>query len=248
MSDATAAISAEIRAEPPVEAVPILSSRERRTRWLELALVLLVAFAVSILGSVNVLIAGKIPESRLQTSRWGYQLVQKVVCLLVLGYVLSRRRLRFRDLGLRWSWRDIGAGLLVTIASYISYCVGYTLVHAIHSSIYHSATPNPGAHQFFPHTSLAAVPFFLLNPFFEELIVRAYLMTEVQALTGSWTLAVALSVAIQFSYHLYYGWVGALGLSFQFLVFAIYYARTRRATPIIFAHGVFDLWGLVQLW
>jgi membrane protease YdiL (CAAX protease family) len=100
----------------------------------------------------------------------------------------------------------------------------------------------------FGHTDISAIPFFLVNPFFEELIVRAYLMTEVRALTGSATLAAAISVALQTTYHLYYGWEGALSLAFQFLVFAIYYAKTRKATPVIVAHGAFDLLSLVRLW
>jgi membrane protease YdiL (CAAX protease family) len=87
-----------------------------------------------------------------------------------------------------------------------------------------------------------------LNPFFEELIVRAYLMTEVLDLTGSSSLAVALSVAVQFSYHLHYGWVEAISLSFQFLVFALYYALSRRALPVIVAHSLFDISDLVRLW
>jgi membrane protease YdiL (CAAX protease family) len=86
-----------------------------------------------------------------------------------------------------------------------------------------------------------------LNPFFEELIVRAYLMTEVLDLTGSSTLAVALSVALQFAYHLSYGWAAAISLSFQFLIFALYYAFTRRALPIIVAHSLFDISGLLHL-
>jgi len=95
---------------------------------------------------------------------------------------------------------------------------------------------------------MMAIPVFLLNPFFEELIVRAYLMTEIGELTGSWILAAGLSTALQFSYHLYYGWEGALSLSFQFLVFSIYYANTRRAIPVILAHGFFDVIALLRLW
>jgi membrane protease YdiL (CAAX protease family) len=93
-----------------------------------------------------------------------------------------------------------------------------------------------------------AIPFSLLNPFFEELIVRAYLMTEVMELTGSSTLAVALSVGVQFSYHLYYGWVGAISLSFFFLVFALYYVRSSCALPVIVAHGFVDVYALLRLW
>jgi membrane protease YdiL (CAAX protease family) len=87
----------------------------------------------------------------------------------------------------------------------------------------------------------------LLNPFFEELIVRAYLMTEIKALTGSTAMAVAVSVVLQASYHLYYGWFGALTVAFSFLVFAVYYARSGRAVPVIVAHAAFDIYGLVRM-
>lgn len=107
---------------------------------------------------------------------------------------------------------------------------------------------SPAAKTFFGHPSLlVAFAFCLLNPFFEELIVRAYLMTEIIELTGSSALAVVLSVVVQFSYHLYYGWTGAASLCFQFLTFALYYARSRRALPIIMAHGFFDVFGMLRL-
>jgi membrane protease YdiL (CAAX protease family) len=73
-------------------------------------------------------------------------------------------------------------------------------------------------------------------------------MTDVLELTGSAMLAVVASTVLQFSYHLYYGWIGALSLSMGFLVSSLYYLRTRRATPIIVAHGIVDLAGLARLW
>jgi len=72
-------------------------------------------------------------------------------------------------------------------------------------------------------------------------------MTEVVQLTGSSALAVFLSVAVQFSYHLYYGWAGAISLAFLFLTLALYYARARRALPVIVAHGFFDIYALLRL-
>jgi membrane protease YdiL (CAAX protease family) len=183
-----------------------------------------------------------------QNSRWTSGVLQELTGLLLLGYVLSRRKIRFRDLGLRWSMRDLGTGLAVTVAAYLAYAVGNFLIHSLHRAIFASAPGGVTAREMFGHPSLMAIPLFLLNPFFEELIVRAYLMTEVKDLTGSWTLATAVSTVIQFSYHLYYGWGGAIALSFQFLVFSLYYAKTRKATPIIVAHGIFDILGLVRLW
>lgn len=168
-------------------------------------------------------------------------MVQEAAALLVLGYVLSRRGLRFKDIGFRWSLRDFGMGLLVTVAAYLMYAIGSLLIHFIqmHFSVAVSRQSSAGA--FYSNPSSMIIPFSLLNPFFEELIVRAYLMTEILDLTGSSILAVVFSMGVQLSYHLYYGWVGVSALLFQFLIFSLYYARWRRALPIIVAHGFFDM-------
>ena len=80
-----------------------------------------------------------------------------------------------------------------------------------------------------------------LNPFYEELIVRAYLLTEVRQLTGSATKAVILSTVLQTSYHLYQGGPSALSWGIIFLLFSIYYAKTGRIAPIILAHLYMDV-------
>jgi membrane protease YdiL (CAAX protease family) len=150
-------------------------------------------------------------------------------------------------LGLNWSVRDIVAGIAIAVSGYVSYAVGAILLQALHRELYGTIAHGPKPSDFFSHPTIWALPFTLLNPFFEELIVRAYVMTEIQALTGSKILAISFSVLFQSSYHLYYGWVGALSIAFLFLVFAVYYSRTKRAVPIIIAHALFDLYGLIRL-
>jgi len=154
----------------------------------------------------------------------------------------------YRDLGLRWSLRDLLAGITVAVAAYFSYFIGYGLIYSAHHAIVHTAAQTGStARQIFGHPSFLSIPLVILNPFFEELIVRAYLMKEIRELTGSWLLAGAASVAVQTTYHLYYGWVGALSLSFQFAFFSVYYAKSQKATPIVVAHGIFDAWGMLRL-
>jgi membrane protease YdiL (CAAX protease family) len=85
----------------------------------------------------------------------------------------------------------------------------------------------------------------VVNPFLEELIVRAYLMTEVEYLSGSINLAIILSVLIQASYHYYQGAIAPLVISVGFTIFAFSYAKTRRIMPIILAHMYGDLIALV---
>jgi membrane protease YdiL (CAAX protease family) len=232
--------SSHVQAEVPVG--------EKRRRWFEVCLVLLAACGSSFLNAIFILRNGVNAVPHNSNERWLIGILQEVISLLLLGYVLSRRSLRFKDLGLRWRLGDLGMGLLVAAISYASYVLGSMLVHYVHYAMYGVLAKSLSGRDFFAHPPAAAIPFALLNPFFEELIVRAYLMTEVSELTGSSILAIAVSVAVQFSYHLYYGWTGAISLSFQFLIFAVYYARSRRILPVIVAHALFDIYGIVHLW
>lgn len=231
-----------------VEASPVADVDSKRLRWFEVDLVMTIVFGGNVLNSLFLLQNGIVIQPVPHSSRWAAQFVQEIAGLMLLGYVLWRGKRRIRDLGFVWSFRELGAGVLVTIVAYLAYAVGFGLVSIIFRALLPASSPAPDPKAIFGHLPYMAVPVFLLNPFFEELIVRAYLMSEIRFLTGSWLLAGVVSVFIQFSYHLYYGWQGALSLSFQFMVFAIYYAKTRKATPIVFAHGVFDIVGLLRLW
>jgi membrane protease YdiL (CAAX protease family) len=228
--------------EPPTER----TVSKNALRWFELGLVLLIAFGDSIFRSAILLREGTKAVDPVQSSRWLAMIVHEAAALLLLGYVLIRRGMRIRELGLRWSWGELGRSLLVTIGAYAAYAVSYPVLVWVQRLLMPGAT-GVTPRQMFGHASWIMFATVLINPFFEELIVRAYLMTEVQALTGSWVLATAASVAVQTSYHLYYGWVGALAVGAQFLVFSVYYAKTRRATPVIVAHGVFDLLATAML-
>jgi membrane protease YdiL (CAAX protease family) len=209
---------------------------------------MLVAFGSPLLNSLYLLHSG--PRLSGQMSDLGSlaSTVHEIAGLLLVGYILARHGLRFRDLGLQWSLGDVGRGLILTIASLVCYVIGVLVLQGIHYSIYRTLAVGHSARSFFGTPSMfAVVPFVLLNPFFEELIVRAYLMTEIVEITGSAPLAIVVSVGIQAVYHLYYGWLTAVALAFQFFVFGLYYARSRRALPIVVAHAAFDLYGFVRL-
>ena len=228
---------------PPIGTSAKLISANR-VRCFELALVLTIAVGLSFLNSLLILRSGPEAVPNYQNAKWSIGIFHEITALLLLGYVLWRRNRRIRDLGLNWSWRNVGMGLALAVASYVAYSAGY---YFLHSTFFATVKRGPLPREVFGHFSMMAIPFSLLNPFFEELIVRAYLMTEVKDLTGSWLWAAVASTVVQTSYHLYYGWEMALSLGLQFLVFSIYYARTRKATPLVIAHGLFDTVGLLQL-
>jgi membrane protease YdiL (CAAX protease family) len=81
----------------------------------------------------------------------------------------------------------------------------------------------------------------IFSPIFEEVLVRGYLMTEIIELGKPSGLAILASVILQTSYHVYYGFGTAVGLSGAFLVFAAYFSKRRRLMPIVLAHLFWDL-------
>ena len=221
-------------------------SGSRALRWFEVALVLTFAVARPLVAAIYLLKRG--PGSiDTSASRWWSGTFYEVSALLLLWYVLRRSGRRLLDIGLQWSLRDVGVGLLVAVVGAAFYFFGAILLQAIHFAIYRSFASGPSVRNFFSKPTWAAVPYFLLSPFFEELVVRGYLMTEIRGLTGSAAMAVVVSVAVQTSYHLYYGWWVALSIGFMFLAFSLYYARWRRALPVIAAHEFFDLLMLLRL-
>jgi membrane protease YdiL (CAAX protease family) len=91
------------------------------------------------------------------------------------------------------------------------------------------------------------IPFVILNAFYEEILVRGYLMTEIIELRSSVVLATFVSIALQTSYHLYYGIVGALSVGGSLAVLALYYAKTRDLMPVIVSHLLWDLMALLRI-
>jgi len=224
-----------------------LSPSDKRLRWFELALVVLLTVGGSIIGAVAVLKYGPSIESPPSNLRWAASGFHEILGLILLGYVLRRHGRRFTDIGLRWSWRDIAVGVAVIFVSYVVYRSGGRSLWLLHHALFGTFPHAPSTRDLFGHGTYMMLLQMFVNPFYEEIIVRAYLMTEVVELTGSTRLAVLLSVGVQTAYHLYYGWWTALALGIQFLVFSLYFARWRRALPLVIAHGFYDIRGLIHL-
>jgi len=224
-----------------------LTSPEKNLRWFELVLVLLLTIGGSLVSAVAVLEYGLQLAPQPSTLRWISSGLHEILGIVLLAYVLRRHGRRFKDIGLRWSWQDAAMGLAVIVVAYVAYTSGGRSLWRLHHLLFGTYPQGPRARDIFGSGTVAMLLYSFLNPFFEELIVRAYLMTEVIELTGSKALALWISVIVQTSYHLYYGWWRALALGIQFLVFSLYFARWRRALPLVIAHGFFDVWAVLHL-
>jgi membrane protease YdiL (CAAX protease family) len=212
------------------QAVPVVLTPEaRKLRLCELALVMGVAFLMPTISSMWAwwTDAPITPDTGFDSL---YRILQDGIAISVLAYVLYRQGRSLRTIGLTARSSDIPWALAVTVCAKLLASSIMTLFIAYHVTV-PKAHP-PADYGFLKW--LAVVPGAAL----EELVVRAYLMTEVAALSGSMALAVIVSVGFQCFYHVYQGVPAALYHAGTFFAFAVFYAYTRRATPVILAHSL----------
>jgi membrane protease YdiL (CAAX protease family) len=174
-----------------------------------------------------------------------YMIMTEAAGLGVLGYVVFRQGRKFSDLGLLFDLKQIFQGFGLALVAYLAFMVCYGVsYYAFPESIAATVETQTRMAQAFGF-NFAAWFFMILNPVSEELIVRAFTITEVKALTGSTFLAVLVSVSIQSSYHLTQGLVVTCCYGLTFMIFPIFYVRTGKILPVIIAHCVFDVGALV---
>lgn len=226
---------------------------EKQLLTIEVVLVCLVAFGVAVLSSFHALQFHGYGSSGSGTEyTWGYAVLRESAALGLVWYLLLRRGKSFADLGLKWGSNAtaivvlIGVAILLRIGgNFAGDAVYFLLYHAGLTDVSHKeASAYVHNYLFGGGIFWTTRLFALVNPFFEELIVRAYLMTQVKLLTNSWTKAILVSTALQTSYHLYQGTPMALAHGATFLLWSFYYANTNRVLPIVLAHLFSDVWGL----
>jgi membrane protease YdiL (CAAX protease family) len=231
------------------------TKKTSRGKWIRLkqfrhlGIVLAVSLAGPIIGSSYVLFGGTTGGyTQLQQE---YRLIRALVTegtsLLLLWYVLAAEGKRWRDIGWQIRLSDIPQGFGIFLGSII--VAGFATVpvqHFYRSWTGHWLMPKDLHPLFGFGVSLLSIVFTCVNPFFEELIVRAYTMSEIQSAGGSVGVAIVVSLALQMSYHLYQGAAHAIGLATIFTIFSIYYAQTRRIAPIIVAHLIMDSLALAR--
>jgi membrane protease YdiL (CAAX protease family) len=213
--------------EEPAAAVSGSTPEASKLRLCELALVVGVGFLGSLLGALWAWWTDA-PIGTTDFLGGADRILRAILAIAVLAYVLYRQGRSLRTIGLSFRRTDILWALAILFFDQL-------MTHAIYRDIHGLAAFKPypiGAAGLL--AGLAVIP----GAAKEELIVRAYLMTEVAELTGNWGIAVVASVGFQSLYHLYQGTPAALMDAGTFLVSSLFYANTRRITPVILAHAL----------
>jgi len=218
--------------------------KDRRTRQLSFYGVLAIGFLWSVVVAFGVFF-GWVHLHPATAARLLFRIAYQIVGLLSLYLALRYQGRTFKEIGLVIDPRllEIGRAFglyFVAIFLTVSLYLVLNLLSPRFQPLAHHGTFDSAA-LFGVHVTIASLLFVVLNPFHEELLVRAFLITEVEGLYHSTLLAVIVSVALQTSYHIYQGLPAALSHIPAFLIFSLYYVRTRRIFPIILAHLFMDI-------
>lgn len=180
------------------------------------------------------------------TFRWWYSMSHEIGGLFLVAYVLRRHGEGFSNIGLRWNWLDLAfAPILWIVCCAAHYALRY-YIWSYAGSLLNTKTHTQVANYIFSGgIGAGALVFAIINPFYEELIVRGYLMTQLRQLGVNAFIAIAASVVLQTSYHFYQGVWEGLSHAGEFLVLSIYYSTTRRILAPIIVHMIFDMWATI---
>jgi len=235
--------SSEVVPKPPAG-----SFGPPRRRLLALGLVLFVSFGHFIFASAYSLIAETgsgefVPiEPRLMGA-----LISEAGSLAVLWYVLSGQGRSWKDIGWNFKWMDIPRAVALVFGSlFATYLIWIPVQKFYYSYFGHYLKQEHMYGLLSFGISGFSIAFVCLNPFFEELIVRGYLMSEIFDLGGKGVLAVLISIAVQMSYHLYQGFARGIALTVGFTVYSLYFWKTRRIAPVVLAHFCMNAYSLLR--
>ncbi len=228
--------------------LPPPPSSPRMLRW-ELGLVLVLAFAPSVLGLLFLALGSA------GTAQVEAEVVPSLVSIaielflswspiLVIGYLLARNREGWSGIGLtRLRPGDIGMGAVLWVASFVVVLVLAWLFQYF----------GQREVDFLPEglplwfRALQAVLIAVTAGVTEEIVVRGYAQTRLEQLRASTAVILLVPTALWAVLHVYQGLGAALTIFGLGLMYAWYFQRTRRLWPLILAHVLFDMTQLVLI-
>lgn len=79
-----------------------------------------------------------------------------------------------------------------------------------------------------------------MNGVLEEVVMIGYVFTRLRERAWAWWAIIAFSALIRGSYHLYQGFGGFVGNLVMGVLFGLFFVRTRRVAPLVYAHFLMD--------
>lgn len=184
-----------------------------------------IALSVPIAGTIVAMVRNR-QVFEYTTAKVVEAVVFELFALFIGWRILRARGWSSQPFRLHFDWTNLAGGFFCVPAylllTYVVFSIGRALAPSLQVFVRHTSPP------------WLSLSFFVLNSYFEESFVSAYLIESFDR-TGN-RHGVAWAAAIRASYHLYQGPLGAISIFFLGLGFGTIYKRTRDITLPFIAH------------
>jgi membrane protease YdiL (CAAX protease family) len=170
-------------------------------------------------------------------------LIVELMQFAFLVWFLRVRGWTFAKLGLTFTVRGTALGVGLVVATYALFIVAQLIViHLLPIDMNSAAAFYPRAAKDLDMQLVFITS--MMNGVYEELFVAGYVITALSAVRGPLT-AINVSTGIRVLCHLYQGPIGIISMVPMGILYGLVYVRTRQLWPLIVAHVVIDVVGLV---
>lgn len=227
-------------------------------RWIPSVSLLITALGMAYWGCFQYLIHVHIGKSFFeQRIDPNFNTAFDLVCIAFLFILLYDRGQSFKDLGLSFTKQDLkdtvvlllylaAIYVILSVISYLNYFYFHFEIKGTNWYENQSTSPFQTA---IIHSPFGGMMLYVAtNAVVEELIIRAFLMTELNTWLRNGKIAVVASALIMTGYHLYQGWLRCIPVFLLFLLFSDYYQKSRRVTPLIIVHYLIDLFTISMMY
>lgn len=206
---------------------------------LEFLIVVVWAFGQFIFASI--LSIGVPAESAYTNEALVSVLITELLQFAFLVWFLKVRGWTLEKFGLRVTWRTSAGGVLLAVGTLAMFAAVQLLAsYGVDMQAAERLYPKVSANLDLQVVFLTSV----VNGAYEEIFVAGYIITVLAAARGVWT-AVNVSTGIRLLYHLYQGTLGVITIVPMGLLYGYVFVRTRQLWPLVLAHILLDVTGLV---
>jgi len=202
-----------------------LPSPRREFDPAEFAIVIALAFGLSVVGSVAMALSYTGREIVFGDAElWG-TVAYELIFGAAVWAILRARGWAWSDLAVHPSKGSTVLGVILAVAILLVWLAFEALIGKV-----------PAAMQ---GGLLSVLVISIVNPLFEELLVLGYVVQALRQRFGL-TIAVNASLALRLVYHLYQGPMAVIPIAFFGMVVTHVYVRMGRLWPAIVAHAIVD--------